>query len=185
MSPRLRLGALTGGLVSLAAVAYASGLSDALTPTAIQGVLHDAGPAGMVGFLVVFALGTLASIPGVVFIFAALLAYGPVTGGLLSLAGGILAAALNFCVIRKVGGDAAAGLDHRAVRWSLARLEQRPVAATAALRALTVLAPPVNVALALSPIRYRDYVVGTALGLIAPIGVYAVFFDCLVAKALS
>jgi len=183
---RTRLALMLTGLASLALAAHATGVTSQLTPAALQEVVQAAGPWGIALYLLAFAAGTLASVPGLVFILAALLVWGPVHGGAIALIGGVLSAALSFCTLRRVGGGPGATTSgNRVVRWALGLLEARPVAATATLRALTVLAPPVNVALALSPIRARDYVIGTALGLVAPIAVYATFFDCLVAKAFS
>lgn len=182
--PLRRLLPLVAGLLALALAARATGLTAWLHPETLQAVLVEAGPLGAVGFLLAFALGTLASIPGVVFIVAALLAWGPVHGGLIAMLGAVLSAALHFCTLRRLGGPPAAGPASGPIRWALDRLEQRPVAATAALRALTVLSPPVNLALAVSPIRGRDHLVGTALGLAAPIAVYALSLDCVLAKVL-
>jgi len=39
--------------------------------------------------------------------------------------------------------------------------------------------PPLNYALAMSGIRFRDYLVGTLLGLPLPIMAYCLFFDYL------
>ena len=38
-------------------------------------------------------------------------------------------------------------------------------------------APPLNVALALSGVRFRDYLLGTALGLPVPVALFTIFFD--------
>jgi uncharacterized membrane protein YdjX (TVP38/TMEM64 family) len=180
---RARVLTMGAGLVAAAVVAWASGLSQWLTPQALQELLAQAGPWGAVWFVGLFAAGTLFSVPGVVFIAAALLVWGPVHGGLLALVGGVVSAATQLCVLRRVGGRAEPGTGPtmRPVAWALGQLEARPVTATATLRALTVLAPPVNIALALSPLRARDHLVGTAAGLLVPITVYAVFFDCLFA----
>jgi len=44
--------------------------------------------------------------------------------------------------------------------------------------------PALNYTLALSGVRFRDYLTGTLLGLPLPIAVYCLFFDVL-AKALN
>ncbi|MCB9621848.1 MAG: DedA family protein, partial [Sandaracinus sp.] len=63
--------------------------------------------------------------------------------------------------------------------------ERRPVRVVALLRLILWMAPPLNYALAMSAVRFRDYVVGSALGLILPIAAAALFFDWVVATFLS
>jgi len=47
------------------------------------------------------------------------------------------------------------------------------------LRLVFWLAPPVNYALALSKVRLRDFILGSVLGLLVPIGIATFFFDWL------
>jgi len=47
------------------------------------------------------------------------------------------------------------------------------------LRTLFQTVPALNYTLALSGVRYRDYLVGTLLGLPLPIAAYCLFFDYL------
>ena len=63
----------------------------------------------------------------------------------------------------------------------LARLDERPVTTVIVLRTLLWLAPPLNYALALSSIRFRHYLIGSALGLLLPVAGAALFFDWLFA----
>ena len=152
------------------------GLTEQLSVEALQGWMIEAGLLGAVGFVGVFALGNLLSIPGLVFIIASLLAYGKVVGALVALLGSLAALTLNFWAVRLVGGTPQAIPTGRAARL-LRGLQARPIGTVFLLRCLMMLSPPLNYALALSPIRYRDYMLGSALGLIAPIGLYAVFLE--------
>lgn len=53
----------------------------------------------------------------------------------------------------------------RALRW----LEHRPVAGLLALRAVMLVSPPLNYALATTRMRHRDFVVGSTIGLLLPL----------------
>ena len=67
-------------------------------------------------------------------------------------------------------------------RWAqrlLARLDARPVSSIVVLRFFMQTAPPLNYALAMSGVKFRDYLVGTVLGLPLPIALYCLFFDYL------
>jgi uncharacterized membrane protein YdjX (TVP38/TMEM64 family) len=47
------------------------------------------------------------------------------------------------------------------------------------LRLFLWLAPALNYALALSPIRYRDYLAGSAIGLVVPVGAATMLLEYL------
>jgi uncharacterized membrane protein YdjX (TVP38/TMEM64 family) len=55
----------------------------------------------------------------------------------------------------------------------------------AILRLILWMAPPLNYALAMSAVRFRDYVIGSALGLLIPIALASLFFDWVVATFLA
>ncbi len=174
--PRLLLlVAMLGGLYYLG-----SGVFGSLSVETVRAALVDAGPVGVLGFLVAFALGNLMSVPGLVFVVASLLAYGQVHGALIALVGSLLAVSTNFWVVRTVGGNAERLPDTRWTRWATGGLENHPIRTVALLRTMFVLAPPVNYALALSPIRFRHYLAGSALGLVLPIAAYAAGIECVV-----
>ena len=62
-------------------------------------------------------------------------------------------------------------------RRLFAGLDAHPVGSIALLRILMQTAPALNYALALSGIRFRNYMVDTLLGLPLPIALYCYFFD--------
>ena len=176
------------GLVALMAAGLyglnaAFGLTEMVSIESLQVWMQAAGPLGVLGFVVAFAVGNLLSLPGLVFIIASLLAYGKVSGALVAMRGSLAALTLNFWMVRLVGGTPKSAPKGRAARI-LGRLKDRPVGTVFLLRNFMLLSPPLNYALALSSIRYRDYMVGSTLGLLAPIGLYAVFLDRLVSWGL-
>ena len=61
----------------------------------------------------------------------------------------------------------------------LAQLHLRPVRVVTVLRMLMQTLPSLNVALALTGLKLRHYVLGNALGLPVPIALYCLFFDAL------
>ena len=64
----------------------------------------------------------------------------------------------------------------------LSQLDAHPVRSIVLLRMLFQTVPALNYTLAMSGVRFRDYLVGTLLGLPLPIMVYCVFFDYLDAR---
>lgn len=135
--------------------------------------------SGLLIFVLLFSLGNLIQIPGWVFLAAAVLALGRTMGGLATYVAAIVSCMMTFLAIRFVGGNALRQLDNRTVARILRQLDARPIRSVALARILFQTAPPLNYALAMSGVRFREYLVGTLLGLPLPIFLYCLFFDYL------
>lgn len=138
---------------------------------------------GLAVFVGLFALGNLSQVPGWIFLAAAVVALGPIRGGVATYVAATLSCLLSFVVIRYIGKDALRQFDNGVMRRILRRLDTHPLQAIVLLRTVFQTAPVLNYALALSGARFRDYFVGTLLGLPLPIALYCLFFD-FVAKML-
>jgi len=137
--------------------------------------LHPA--IGLLLFIALFALGNLIQIPGWIFLAAAVLSFGRMMGGLATYAAASVSCVVTFILIRFVGGDALRQIDNVTAKKILSRLDAAPVRSVALLRTLFQTMPALNAALALSGVKFRDYLLGTLLGLPLPILLYCVFFD--------
>jgi uncharacterized membrane protein YdjX (TVP38/TMEM64 family) len=164
-----RLALLALLVLGLFVVARATGFNELLSAARVRAVTNAAGAWGPILFVVVFCVGELVHVPGVVFVAAAVLVYGRVGGGALSFVGAVAAVSVSFVVVRAVGGKPLAAIRWPLARRLLSRLDERPVLTVLLLRLLLWMAPQLNYALALSSIRFRSYFVGTALGLLVPI----------------
>ncbi|MES2973016.1 MAG: VTT domain-containing protein [Pseudomonadota bacterium] len=139
---------------------------------------------GMLLFTLLFVLGNLARIPGLIFLGAALLALGQVLGGVAAYVAAVTSCVVTFFVIRFLGGDAL-----RKLRWPwavrlLERLDRRPVASIILLRIFMMVAPPLNYALAMSGVKFRHYLIGTVLGIPLPLTLLCIAFEY-IAKAFN
>jgi uncharacterized membrane protein YdjX (TVP38/TMEM64 family) len=172
----LRLAILAAVIVALIVVRYTTSFGASLSTTRIRDLVQHAGAAGVGLFIVAFAVGELLHVPGMVFVAAAVLAWGRVGGGALSYVAALVSVSFGFFVVRAIGGQPLATIKQPRVRALLLRVEERPVLTVALLRLLLWLAPVVNYALALSSVRFRDFVLGSALGLVIPVAVAAAFF---------
>jgi len=170
-----RLGALALLLLSLALAARAFDLHHRVTPGALRELAG--GPGGRAFFVLAFCAGELLHLPGLLFVGAAVLVWGPVEGGAFAFAAGLLSLSVAFALTRLVGGQPLGVVQRPWVQRLLEKLDRRPVLTVAALRAVLAFAPPLNVALALTPMRFRDYLAGSALGLVPPVAVMALFVD--------
>ncbi len=148
-------------------------------PSAIAHGLRGAGPAGALLLIVLFALGAVANIPGLVFVAAAVTLYGPAGGYVVALLGAIAAVNLTFALARLTGLGNSALLERPMIARVTRMLHDRPILTLTVLRALVLVSPPVNYALALTRLRHRDYALGSALGLVLPMLVVTSGLSCL------
>lgn len=174
---RIRLGALFVVLVALFGVGWALGLDEYLDRERIRTLVESWGVFGPLAFVVLFAVGELAHVPGWVFVGAGIVVWGPFVGGLLGFVGANVSVSFAFLLVRTIGGKAFDSIERPFVRRLLARLDEYPVLVVAALRSVLFALPALNYGLALTRIRFRDYALGSALGLIPPMIVLTVIFS--------
>ncbi len=140
--------------------------------------------SGLLIFVLLFSLGNLIQIPGWVFLAAAVLALGKTWGGIATYVAASVSCILTFLTIRWIGGDALRQLKNKTAARLLRQINAHPIKSVLLLRILFQTVPALNYALALSGVKFRDYLIGTLLGLPLPILLYCLFFDYL-AKALK
>jgi uncharacterized membrane protein YdjX (TVP38/TMEM64 family) len=131
--------------------------------------------------LLAFLVGGVVAFPILVLIGATIVAFGPVEGFVLASVGTLLAASSGFCTGQLVGRRPLERLFGPRLAAFERRLHGRGVIAVALIR--KVPGPPftlVNMLMAASGIRFREFLAGTALGMIPAIGVFALLGDRLV-----
>ncbi len=191
---RARVGAALALPLLLLAIGRALGWHEHLTIDGVRALVAGAGAWGILLFVASFCVGELVQVPGLVFVAAAVLFYGPTWGGPFAYAAALVSISVSFALVRGVAGrsapkvepppDAAAtGLSRIAqavkarIRKWMGRLETQPIRTIALLRLFLLFSPPLNYALALSRVRFRDYLLGSALGLLPPTVLAVVLFD--------
>jgi uncharacterized membrane protein YdjX (TVP38/TMEM64 family) len=177
----LRIALLVATFVVPAIVVKVYGLEEYVDVEQVRAWVAQAGPFGFAVFLAVFVVGELMHIPGMVFVAAASAAYGEWIGFAAAYLGGLASVSVGFAVARGIGGQPLVELRWAWARRALAHLEDRPVLTVALLRTFLWMLPALNYAFGVSPIRFRDHLLGSALGLLLPIGVAVFFFEWLFA----
>ncbi len=176
---KVRLGIILLLALALFVVAKAAGLTEQLSAEAIRDLATSAGFYGVLLFLGVFVAGNLFHVPGMPFVFAGVVGYGAVTGGVIALLGAVLAVTFTFVIVRWLGGKALDEVKSPLIRKALTHLDDRPLATVFVLRSLFQTSPALNYALAMSRVRLRDYVVGSAMGMTVPVIAVALFVEFL------
>ncbi len=91
--------------VIVAGIALAIIYRDSFDAAALEQWVQDAGSAGPVVFMLVYALGTVFFLPGSVLTLAGGAIFGPVWGTVYNLTGATLGAALSFVIARNLAAD--------------------------------------------------------------------------------
>ncbi len=179
MNKYYRLIAVVLFLVLLFTVFELSGLRAHFSLQFLRQMIVEHELEGLLIFILLFSLGNLIQIPGWIFLAAAVLALGRTNGGIATYVAAIFSCVMTFLIIRFLGGDALRKLDNQHITRILRHLDARPMRSVLFARILFQTAPPLNYALAMSGIKFREYLLGTLLGLPLPIFLYCVFFDYL------
>ena len=164
-------------LMTIITLSQVSGLRSQFNLAYLRGILDGHPVEGLLIFVVLFALGNLIQLPGWLFLASAVLVLGPVWGGIVTYVAACVACALTFLLVRWLGGAALRRLSNPLAQRLLARLDAQPVRSVALLRILFQTLPALNYTLALSGLQFRQYALGTLLGLPVPIALYCLFFE--------
>jgi len=130
-------------------------------------------------FVLLFCAANLIQIPGWIFLAAAVLTLGKIHGGLLTYVAAVTSCVVTYGLIRALGNDALRELDSKVAVRIFRYLDEYPLLSIFALRSIFQTAPPLNYSLALSGIPFRNYVIGTIIGLPLPIVGYCLAFEFL------
>ncbi len=131
--------------------------------------------------LLVFVVGGLAPVPVTLLIVATTAAFGPLLGGTYALAGALASAGAGYAVGALLGRDRVRRVFGSGLGKVASRLSQHGVLVMTVVRMLPI-APfaVVNFAAGAARVRVRDFLVGTALGMLPGVVGAALFADQLV-----
>lgn len=174
-----RLACVALALVLVWAVLHFSGLRSQISVELLHDALERHPLTGLLLFTGLFVVGNLIQVPGWLFLVAAVVALGPLSGGMATYFAACVSCSTTFWAIRWAGGDALRGFGGALAARLFARLDAHPVQSVFLLRLVFQTVPALNCALAMSGLKFRHYLVGTLLGLPLPILIYCLFFNTL------
>lgn len=155
------LALLIGGGIALA---LTTELPD---PAALRDQVTAAGAWGVVAFIAVYAVATLTPFPASALTIASGLLFGLVVGAAVVVFAATLGAWVAFLLARSLGRDGVSRIRWARITALDAMLERRGLVSVLLVR-LVPLFPfmAVNYAAGLSAVRQRDYLLGTAVGIV-------------------
>ncbi len=160
----LRLGVLVLAFVAVAVGLQLSGWSG---PERLQELVQSTGWAGVAVFVVGYALLVMVPTPASVLTILGGALFGLWWGTLLVWAGALLGATGGFLVGRRLGRPAVDRLLHGRLQQADRVLASHGLVAVLAVRLLPLFPfTPLNYAAGLVGVRVRDYVLGTAAGIL-------------------
>jgi len=172
--PAIKLGFLILLLALLITLAQILPLREMVkNPAQLKQAINDLGLLGMLLYIGIFIIGLTMNLPGILFIALGGALYGTFLGGSLALIGAMGGVTLSFVLSRLLGRDfVSMTLPERLKKYE-PELESRGLITMIILRIFFFLNPWLNWAMGLTAIKFRDYFLGSLLGL-TPL----VFFWC-------
>lgn len=128
-------------------------------------IIQNTGAFGLIMFTLVYVIGTLMNIPGMIFLFILFLVYDDGVGLLVGYLSTLLSMVAHFKFTRAVAGSPFKEIKQPFLRKQLDYLEDRPLRTTIILRLILFISPPVNYALALSSIRFKHFLMGSMIAM--------------------
>ena len=161
---------------------WSHGLPDlgSISPAQVYDAMDKAGALGVLLWAMGFCLAELCHLPAMVFIITGVLRWGHFLGFALASIMAPLSCAVSFVVVRRIGGQALTNVQWRFVQRMMTRLERKPVVTVVILRTFLFLSPSLNYALALSNVSFKNFMIGSTIGLVAPMSMVVLGIDHLI-----
>ncbi len=180
---RRRMSAIVVALLAIAALALAwrfTPLADVVNFDSLEAYAQgfSRSPFAPLVVLLAYVVGGLLVVPLTLLIAVSAAAFGPLLGGAYAMTGALLSAAVTYAIGRRLGQDVLRQFAGPRLNLLSQRLGRRGLLAMVVIRLLPV-APysMVNVVAGASDIGWRDYLLGTLIGLAPGIFGISLFVD--------
>lgn len=164
--PAIRLLILAAVIVGCYVFANNAGLLTRLDTDSIRTTISQLGALGILAYFVLFSIGQLMHVPGVVFVSAAALAFDAYLALTISMAGAAISMSLSFFLVRLIGGTPLGNLKSRRLASAIDRLDQQPVKTIFLLRLVFSTGAWLNYALAMTKVSYWQYIGASVVGIL-------------------
>lgn len=145
-----------------------------LKPEQLQSLISEAGLMGPALLMISCSVGTCLLIPLMIFVGVGAALFGPFWGFAWVWPGALAGASLSFLIARTLGRDLVSSLLGARLRKYDCLIENNGFKAVLLLRLMFVPAP-INFAMGLTKVRFRDYFFATALGEAVTVSVFIFF----------
>lgn len=164
-------------MMSFVAIAEITGVRSDISAEYIKTIFNQYGLLSYAIYIFLFTFANLIQIPGWIFLAAAIYSIGNTSAYFLTYTAAIVSSILCFFIINLVGGSALKKIEITWVNRLVSKINDYPIRVNIILRTIFQTAPPLNYTLALSGIKFKDYLLGAIIGLPIPILIFTIFID--------
>jgi uncharacterized membrane protein YdjX (TVP38/TMEM64 family) len=150
-----------------------------LTPKALGNLVDAAGVWAPLLFIFIYSAGICLFLPGTLLTFLGSAVFGPYWGFVYVWVGAMIGAGAAFWIGRTLGRDFAASLIGDRLKKYDDAIERNGFATTLYLRLVYFPFTPMNFGMGLTKVRFKDYFVGTGLGIVVGTFLFTFFFGTL------
>lgn len=150
-----------------------------LTPEVLGNLVDAAGVWAPILFIFIYSAGVCLFLPGTLLTFLGSAVFGPYWGFAYVWVGAMIGAGAAFWIGRTLGRDFAASLVGDKLKKYDDAIERNGFATTLYLRLIYFPFTPMNFGMGLTKVRFKDYFVGTGLGIIVGTFLFTFFFGTL------
>ena len=169
----VRLSIILGLVIILIIIGKFTAVGEWFDLENISTAIRESGPWGFLIFAALFALGSFIQIPAMLFVLAAILTYGQIEGTIYGFIGVVIAMTFNYYFIRMVGGKVLTEIRNRRLRKILSKLDKHPIRTIIILRLLLWASPFLNHVLAMTAVKPKDFIIGSAIGIVLPVAFFS------------
>ncbi len=167
--------ALLAFLVAAIGLVRFSPIRDHLTAESLLGVVEGSGAWAPAVYMLGYAVGVCMFLPGTLLSVIGAAAFGPYLGFVYVWAGAMIGASLSFLIGRYLGRDFTASLVGDKLRRYDEAIKRNGFTATLYLRLVYFPFSIMNFGMGLTGVRFRDYFLGTALGILVGTFIFTFF----------
>ncbi|OUR98673.1 hypothetical protein A9Q84_04465 [Halobacteriovorax marinus] len=164
-------------VLSVVVTVRVSGASEFLTVEYLKLILEKNLFVAVGIFVGLFVIANLLYIPGFIFLLAPVLVLGKQKAFFLMFFTGSISCLVSYFLIGYFGKNLLRNFKNQYAQKAFDRLDKRPLQSIFILRLLMQTNPALNYSLAMSGVRFRDYMLGSLLGLPIPIAIYCLTFE--------
>ena len=154
-------------------------IKDYLTEEKLTGLKDAAGWWGPLVFIVMYAVGICFFLPGTLLTGLGAALFGPYLGTVVNWMGAMIGASAAFLIGRTLGREYAASLIGDKLKKYDDAIERNGFATVLYLRLVYFPFTPMNFGMGLTKVHFRDYLIGTGLGIIVGTFIFTFFIGTL------
>jgi len=162
------------GIAATVVVRYTP-VREYLNPNSLATLLEAAGFWAPLAYILFFTIGVCLFVPGVVLVSLGAAIFGTFYGFLYGWLGALSGCAATFFVGRSLGREFAASLVTGKLKEYDDKIEQNGFATVLYLRLAWMPFSPMSYGMGLTKVRFRDFFLGTALGIVVAIFIITYF----------